>query len=316
MQEHQGTQENAMSRYTTPFGFHSTAPEVITGVNLAGKRAIITGGAAGIGIETARALSPAAAAVPLAVRRPDAAESAAEELRRSTGNPAVDVKYLDLSDLHTVRAFTAAWKGPLHILVNNAGIMAVPELEKTPQGIELQFGTNFLGHFALTIGLRRALAKANGARVVSLSSSGHFFSPVVFDDLNFDFIPYTPFGAYGQSRSANALLALGITRLWADQGIVSNAVNPGAIATGLQKHTGGLKTPVERRKTLAQGASTSVLLAASPLLDGVSGLYFEDCNQAQQVARRPTAFPGGYAAYAADPGNAERLWDLSLKLIA
>jgi len=305
-----------MSRFTTPFGFHSTAPEVIAGVNLAGKRAIITGGAAGIGIETARALSAAGAAVTLAVRRPDAAEPAAEELRRSTGNPAVDVKHLDLSDLHTVRAFTAAWKGPLHILVNNAGIMAVPELEKTPQGFELQFGTNFLGHFALTVGLHRALAAAKGSRVVSVSSSGHFFSPVIFDDLNFDFIPYTPFGAYGQSKAANVLMAVAITQRWANVGISSNALNPGAIATGLQKHTGGLKTPVEKRKTQAQGASTSVLLAASPLLEGVSGLYFEDCNEAQQVTRRPTDFTGGYAAYAVDPGNAERLWELSLKLIA
>src|SRR5882757_593170 len=316
MQEHQGTQENAMSRFTTPFGFHSTAPEVIAGVNLAGKRAIITGGAAGIGIETARALSAAGAAVTLAVRRPDAAEAAAEELRGSTANATVDVRYLDLSDLHSVRAFTTAWKGPLHILVNNAGIMAVPELEKTPQGFELQFGTNFLGHFALTVGLHRALAAANGARVVSVSSSGHLFSPVIFDDLNFDFIPYTAFGAYGQSKSANALMAVAITQRSANVGISSNALNPGAIATGLQKHTGGLKTPVEKRKTLAQGASTSVLLAASPLLEGVSGLYFEDCNQAQQVTRRPTDFTGGYAAYAVDPGNAERLWDLSLKLIA
>src|SRR3984893_14673562 len=110
MQEHQGTQENAMSRFTTPFGFHTSAPEVIAGVDLTGKRAIITGGAAGIGIETARALSAAGAAVTLAVRRPDAAEAAAEELRRSIGNPAVDVKHLDLSDLHSVRAFTTAWK--------------------------------------------------------------------------------------------------------------------------------------------------------------------------------------------------------------
>jgi NAD(P)-dependent dehydrogenase (short-subunit alcohol dehydrogenase family) len=237
------------------------------------------------------------------------------ELRRSTGNHAIDIRTLDLSDLRSVKSFTDAWEGPLHILVNNAGIMAVPELEKTPQGIELQFGTNFIGHFALTIGLRRALAKANGARVVSLSSSGHFFSPVVFDDLNFDFIPYTPFGAYGQSKSANALLALGITRLWADQGIVSNAVNPGAIATGLQKYTGGLKTPVERRKTPEQGAATSVLLAASPLLDGIGGLYFEDCNQSLRVTARPTDFSGGVAPYAVDPDNAERLWDVSLKLI-
>src|ERR1700731_1364363 len=227
MQEHQGTQENAMSRFTTPFGLHSTAPEVITGVNLAGKRAIITGGAAGIGIETARALSAAGAAVTLAVRRPGAAEAAAEELRRSTGNATVDVRYLDLSDLHSVRAFTTAWKGPLHILVNNAGVMAVPEIEKTHQRFELQFGTNFLGHFALTTGLHRALAAAGGARVVSVSSTGHLFSPVLFDDLSFDFIPYTPIVAYGQSKTANALLAIGITHRWSGDGIRSNALNPG-----------------------------------------------------------------------------------------
>jgi NAD(P)-dependent dehydrogenase (short-subunit alcohol dehydrogenase family) len=307
--------ENAMSRFTTPFGFQTSAAEVIHGIDLTGKRAIITGGAAGIGLETARALASAGADVTLAVRRPDAAEAAAKELRRSTGNPTVDVKHLDLSDLHSVKAFTAAWKGPLHILVNNAGIMAVPALEKTPQGFELQFGTNFLGHFALTIGLHRALAAANGARVVSVSSSGHVFSPVIFDDLNFDFIPYTPFGAYGQSKTANALLAVAISQRWAN-GITSNSLNPGAIATGLQKHTGGLKTPVERRKTPAQGASTSVLLAASPLLEGVSGLYFEDCNEAHAVTKRPTDFTGGCATYAVDAGNAERLWDLSLKLIA
>lgn len=305
-----------MHRFTTPFGFHSTAAEVIAGVDLSGKRAVITGGAAGIGVETARALSAAGAAVTLAVRCPEAAEAFAEELRQSTVNSGVDVKRLDLSDLHSVRTFTTAWSGPLHILVNNAGIMAVPGLERTPQGFELQFGTNFLGHFALTTGLHRALAAAGGARVVSLSSSGHLFSPVIFDDLSFDFIPYTPLVAYGQSKTANALLAVGITHRWASDGIRSNALHPGAIATGLQKHTGGLKTPVEKRKTLAQGASTSVMLAASPVLEGISGLYFEDCNQAQQVTKRPTDFTGGYAAYAVDPGNAERLWDLSLKLIA
>jgi NAD(P)-dependent dehydrogenase (short-subunit alcohol dehydrogenase family) len=305
-----------MSHFITPFGFHTTAAEAIAGVDLTGKRAVITGGAAGIGLETARALSTAGATVTLAVRRPEAAEAAAEELRQSTGNPAVDVKHLDLSDLHSVRAFTTAWKGPLHILINNAGIMAVPELEKTPQGFELQFGTNFLGHFALTTGLHRALAAAGGARVVAVSSAGHLFSPVIFDDLSFDFIPYAPIVAYGQSKTAIALLAVGITHRWVSDGIRSNSLHPGAIATGLQKHTGGLKTPVEKRKTLAQGASTSVLLAASPHLEGVSGLYFEDCNQAQRVTKRPTDFTGGYAAYAVDPNNAERLWDLSLKLIA
>jgi NAD(P)-dependent dehydrogenase (short-subunit alcohol dehydrogenase family) len=148
-----------------------------------------------------------------------------------------------------------------------------------------------------------------------VSSTGHLFSPVIFDDLSFDFIPYAPIVAYGQSKTANALLAVGITHRWVSDGIRSNSLHPGAIATGLQKHTGGLKTPVEKRKTLAQGASTSVLLAASSHLEGVSGLYFEDCNQARRVTKRPTDFTGGYAAYAVDPNNAERLWDLSLELI-
>jgi len=305
-----------LSRIVTPFGFYSTAAEVITAVDLTGKRAIVTGGASGIGIETSRALSAAGAAVTLAVRRPAMAEPVADALRRSTGNPAVDVRELDLSDLRSVRSFTKSWTGPLHVLVNNAGIMAVPELQKTHQGVELQFGTNFLGHFALTTGLHRALAAANGARVVSVSSSGHLFSPVIFDDLNFGFIPYTPLGAYGQSKTANALLAIAITQRWAGVGIFSNALHPGAIPTGLQKYTGGIKTPVDRRKTPSQGASTSVLLAASPLLEGISGRYFEDCNEAHQVAKRPTDFTGGYAPYAVDPGNAERLWNVSLELIA
>jgi NAD(P)-dependent dehydrogenase (short-subunit alcohol dehydrogenase family) len=301
---------------TTPFGFHTTAAEVVSGVDLTGRRAIITGGAAGIGIETARALASAGASVVLAVRRPAAAEPVAKGLRESTGNAAISVASLDLADLHSVNAFARAWRGPLDILVNNAGIMAVPQREETAQGHELQFGTNFLGHFALAVWLHDALAAAKGARVVSLSSSGHLFSPVVFDDLHFRFIPYTPFGAYGQSKTANALLSVGITLRCHDSGVTSNAVNPGAIATGLQKHTGGLKTPVERRKTAEQGAATSVLLAASPLVSGVSGRYFEDCNEAPQVKQRPTDFSGGVAPYALDPENAERLWDVALKMIA
>jgi NAD(P)-dependent dehydrogenase (short-subunit alcohol dehydrogenase family) len=305
-----------MIRFTTHFDFHSTAAEVIRSVDLSGKRAVVTGGASGIGIETARALAEAGAKVTLAVRRPDIAQHVVDELRRLTDRNAIDVKMLDLSDLRSVQAFVDAWRGPLHILINNAGIMAVPEFEKTAQGFELQFGTNYIGHFALTWGLHKALAAANGARVVSLSSSGHLFSPVMFDDLNFDFVPYTPFGAYGQSKTANALLAVAITKRWRDDGILSNTLHPGAIATGLQKHIGGVKTPVDRRKTPEQGAATSVLLAASPLLKDISGLYFEDCNQAHQVTKRPTDFTGGYASYAVDPGNAERLWNVSLKLIS
>lgn len=117
-----------------------------------------------------------------------------------------------------------------------------------------------------------------------------------------------------QSKSATALMSVAITRQWADRGIVSNALNPGAIATGLQRHTGGLRTPVERRKTPEQGAATSVLLAASPLLDGIGGRYFEDCNEATSVTCRPTDFSGGFAAYALDGDNADRLWTISQAL--
>jgi NAD(P)-dependent dehydrogenase (short-subunit alcohol dehydrogenase family) len=303
-----------MPRLLTPFGFQSTGAEVAGGLDLHGSRIIITGGAAGIGLETARVLALAGAELVLAVRRPEAARGACEALRNSTGNRGIEVRRLDLADLRSVRSFVEEWSNPLNVLINNAGIMAVPELERTVQGFEIQFGTNYLGHFALALGLRRYLAAAKGSRVVSVSSSGHLFSPVIFDDLSFDFVPYTPIGAYGQSKSAAALLSVAITQRWADDGIRSNALNPGAIPTGLQKHTGGLKTPVERRKTPEQGAATTILLAASPLLNGISGRYFEDCNEAEQISRRPTDFSGGYAAYALDPGNAERLWDISLRL--
>lgn len=304
-----------MNPITTPFGFSTAALDVLQSVDLHGRSAIVTGGAAGIGVETARALAMAGAAVTLAVRRPEAAEPVAEALRSATGNRNVTVRRLDLSDLHSVAAFARSWEGPLHMLVNNAGIMAVPELERTPQGYELQFATNYLGHFALTVALRASLAKANGARVVSLSSLGHLFSPVLFDDLHYDFVPYTPIGAYGQSKSATALLAVSVTRHWRDDGVIANTLHPGAIATSLQKHTGGLRTPVERRKTAEQGAATSVLLAASPLLEGIGGRYFEDCNESRPIAKRPEDLVGGYAPYALDPGNAERLWTVSHALV-
>jgi NAD(P)-dependent dehydrogenase (short-subunit alcohol dehydrogenase family) len=305
-----------LEKITTPFDFHSTAAEVIGNVDLHGKRVIITGGASGIGVETTRALAAAGASVTLAVRRPEAAKPIAAKLRAATGNRAIDVKPIDLSDIASVKSFANEWSGPLHILVNNAGIMALKEREETPQGWEMQFATNFIGHFALTVGLHHALATANGARVVSVSSSGSMIAPVIFDDLHFKFLPYDPFVAYGQSKSACALMAVEITRRWAGDGIFSNSLNPGAIATNLQKHTGGLKTPPERRKTPEQGAATSVLLAASPLLEAIGGRYFEDCNEAPVVSKRPADFSGGVAPYAIDPGNAERLWKVALELIA
>lgn len=299
----------------TPFGFASTAGQVMSGVDLTGKRAIVTGAASGIGIETARVLAGAGADVVLAVRRVDVGEAVAHDIRTTTGNPQVRVAPLDLSGLRSVQSFTRTWKGALHILINNAGVMAIPTLERTPEGWEMQFATNFLGHFALTQGLYSALASAGGARIVSVSSSGNLIAPVLFDDLHFDFIPYDPFVAYGQSKSACALLAVEATRRWSAQGIVANALNPGAIATNLQKHTGGLRTPPERRKTVEQGAATSVLLAAHPLLEGIGGRYFEDCNEAATVTRRPADYTG-VAHYAMDANNAQRLWDVATTLLS
>ncbi|MDX3852689.1 SDR family NAD(P)-dependent oxidoreductase [Streptomyces sp. AK02-01A] len=301
-----------MSLVTTQFGFTSTADEVAAGIDLSGRRAVVTGGASGIGVETARSLAAAGAEVTLAVRNAEAGEKTAADITSTTGK-AVRVAPLDLSDLASVEAFTAAWSGPLHILVNNAGIMASPE-EHTSDGWELQFATNHLGHFALATGLYPALAAARGARVVSVSSSAHLLSPVIFDDPHFAFRPYEPWAAYGQSKTANILFAVEATRRWAADGITANALNPGAIATNLQRHVGNrLATPPELRKTTQQGAATSVLLATAPALDGIGGRYFNDCAEAPTVSRRSGDYQG-VAPYALDPANAERLWETSLRL--
>lgn len=306
------------SMITTPFGFASTADEVLQGVDLRGKRAVVTGGSSGIGIDTARALAAAGAEVTIAVRNLEAGHRVAADLNAACGDGLVKVGVLDLADQASVQAFIAAWQGPLHMLINNGGVMAIPERSLTAEGWEMQLATNYIGHFTLTLGLHGALAAAKpegGARVVSVSSSGNLIAPVLFGDIHFNFLAYDPLVAYGQSKSACALMAVEATRRWATDGIFANALNPGAIATNLQKHTGGLKTPPERRKTTAQGAATSVLLAASPLLDGIGGRYFEDCNEAPVVDHRPVDFRG-VAAYALDPVLAERLWEDTVRMIA
>ena len=312
------------SPITTPFGSESTAADVIADIELGGKAAIVTGAASGIGVETARALAGAGAIVTLAVRDTTAGDRVAADIRESTGNTSVNVGALDLSDLSSVAAFVRRWSGPLDILVNNAGVMAIQELTVSSSGHEMQFATNHLGHFALAVGLHGALAAAGSARIVSVSSSGHLRSPVIFDDIDFAFRDYDPFGAYGQSKTANVLFAVEATRRWADDGITSNALMPGGILTALQRHLDPeygkqaeerFRRAGTRLKTVEQGAATSVLLATSPLLDGVGGRYFEDCNEATVVHRRSETTIAGVAPYALDPANAERLWELSLKLI-
>jgi NAD(P)-dependent dehydrogenase (short-subunit alcohol dehydrogenase family) len=312
----------ASERIATTFGFESTAAEVAAGIDLSGKRAIVTGAASGIGIETARALAGAGAEVTLAVRNTEAGEKTAAEIAETTGSDSVRVAPLELTDRASVDAFVSSWDGPLHLLVNNAGVMAIQELELSPDGHEMQFATNHLGHFALALGLHDALAADGAARIVAVSSSAHLRSPVIFDDIDFAFRPYEPFQAYGQSKTANVLFAVEATRRWAGDGITANSLMPGGIATGLQRHVDDEYMERARAesksalqlKTVEQGAATSVLLATSPQLEGVGGRYFEDCNEARVIERREGST--GVAAYALDPANAERLWDVSLRMLA
>ncbi|MGH6655095.1 MAG: SDR family NAD(P)-dependent oxidoreductase, partial [Actinocrinis sp.] len=291
---------SSTDRLLTPFDAKSTAAEVVAGVDLAGRTAIVTGGASGIGVETARTLAGAGADVTIAVRNLDAGHATAEDIAATTGKQ-IRVASLDLIDPASVKAFTAAWQGPLHILVNNAGVMASP-LSRTPQGWESQFATNHLGHFLLATGLHPALAEAEGARVVSVSSSAHRRAGVTFEDIHFERREYEPWLAYGQSKTANVLFAVELDRRWAHDGIHGYAVHPGIIhGTNLGPHIaeGEARTdslsndqrramgliddagqpiidPDRELKTPQQGASTSVFAATSPLLAEIGGVYLKD----------------------------------------
>jgi NAD(P)-dependent dehydrogenase (short-subunit alcohol dehydrogenase family) len=307
----------------TPFKWETTAAEVVAGFDLSGTRVIVTGGASGIGLETARALASAGAHVTLAVRNAEAGQRVAAEIVASTGNTHVFVAPVDLADPASVASFVSAWEGPLDVLVNNAGVMACPET-RTPQGWELQFATNHLGHFALAIGLHHALTAAGGARIVSVSSRAHLRAPVDFDDIHFRARTYEPWDAYAQSKTANVLFAVEATRRWEGDRITANALQPGTVRSNLQRYI--TDDDLERTrvhieddngsfhwKTPEQGAATAVLLAASPLLEGVGGRYFEDCNEAGPSQ------PGtghGVAAYALDSNAAARLWEVSLQTLA
>ncbi|MEU1411213.1 SDR family NAD(P)-dependent oxidoreductase [Streptomyces sp. NPDC005731] len=317
---------NAESRLTTPFHSHATATEVIDGVDLTGRRAVVTGGASGIGTETVRALALAGAEVIVATRRPGTAEPLVRELAAAPGAGSVRAEALDLSDIDSALAFAQAWRGPLDILVANAGIMALPTRQVSAEGWELQLATNFLGHFALAGALHPALRESGSARVVVVSSGAHLNSPFDFDDPHFERRPYDAWAAYGQSKTADVLLAVGARR-WADDGITANAVAPGTILTNLQRHLdddamrsfgvmddAGNLTPLPHYKDPAQGAATSVLLAASPLVKGVTGRYFED-NQEASVLSDGADRSGRVAAHALDPQAADRLWDYAAEAV-
>lgn len=315
-----------MARIATDYDDTTTALEVVEGIDLSGRRAIVTGAASGIGVETARALAHVGAQVTLAVRDTVAGERVAADIARTSGRDDLVVAQLDLADLDSVDAFVAGWEGPLHILVNNAGIMDSP-YATTKHGWELQFATNHLGHFALATGLHEALAAAGDARIVAVSSSAHAQSPIVFDDLFFERREYTPGLGYGQSKTANALFAVEATRRWAADGITANALMPGGIWTPLQRHWSAERRAaaeeqsrqaeaagVFRMKSVEQGAATSVFLATSPLVSGIGGRYFEDCNEAEVVDELTGIH--GVMAHALDPDAARRLWNVSEQLIA
>jgi NAD(P)-dependent dehydrogenase (short-subunit alcohol dehydrogenase family) len=314
--------ERSAARITTPFGFESTATDVVDGIDLSGARAIVTGASSGIGLETARALARAGAAVTLAVGNRRAGATAVADIVATTGNVHVRFVRLDLGERSSIAAFVSGWDGPLEILVDTAEVVTLPQLERTSEGWEMQFAINHLGHFALAVGLHDALRAAGSARIVSVSSSAHLRSPVVFDDIQFASRAYEPLLAYGQSKTANVLFAVGATKQWADDGITANALLPGAIATDFQRcigldfvaRTRAKGDGAGRIKTAEQGAATSVLLATSPRLEGIGGRCFEDGNEAELVTEHGSG-SGGVAPYALDPDNADRLWETSLRLV-
>lgn len=304
----------------------TTAQQALDGQDLSGRRAVITGAASGIGLETARALAHAGAQVTLAVRDLEAGERARADIGSTTGRDDIHVAPLDLADLASVDAFVRDWQGTLHILINNAGVMDTPRGE-TAQGWETQFGVNHLGHFALATGLHGALAAAGDARVVAVSSSGHAASPVHFEDLFFERRDYDPGLAYGQSKTATVLFTVEATRRWATDGITANALTPGGVWTPLQRHWTAEQraaneenarraeaTGLFRMKSPEQGAATSVFLAASPQVRGIGGRYFEDCHEAEVVQRLNGL--AGVLPHALDPNAARQLWGVSEQLIS
>lgn len=300
------------------FGASSTAADVVRGRDLSGVVAIVTGGAAGIGIETVRALASVGADVMIAVRNRAAGEFAAATINSELGRVAVSTGLLDLADLVSVRAFASAWGDrPLNLLVNNAGIMAGP-LARTADGFEMNIGINHLGHFLLFQLLRPNLELGAPARVIQLSSGAHLRWPFDFDDWNFLSQPYDPTAAYGRSKTATALAAVAISDRYESRGINSWSVMPGVIRTGLfkdmdEKAEADLMARVgSMQKTPQQGAATTVWAALAPELEGRGGLYLENCAIAGAPALSP---PSGVGPHAQDLGAAQRLWAISSEAV-
>ncbi|MFE9443671.1 SDR family NAD(P)-dependent oxidoreductase [Streptomyces sp. NPDC006602] len=312
------TASTAQHKIGSGFGAHSTADDVLAGIDLTGKLALVTGGYSGLGLETARALTKAGARVVVPARRPAIAREALG------GIDGVEVDELDLGDLESVRAFAERFLASgrtLDFVIDNAGIMACPETRTGP-GWEAQFATNHLGHFALVNRLWPAI-EPGGARVVSVSSRGHHLSGIRWDDIDWRH-GYDKWQAYGQAKTANVLFAVHLDRLARDRRVRAFSLHPGGILTPLQRHLpreemvangwideDGNPIPQQDLKTPQQGAATQVWAATSPQLSGLGGVYLEDCDIAE-----PAPADGertGVKDYAVDPEQAARLWALSAR---
>jgi NAD(P)-dependent dehydrogenase (short-subunit alcohol dehydrogenase family) len=315
----------------TGFTAASTADDVLAGIDLGGKNVIVTGGHAGLGLETTRALAQAGALVTVGSREPDRAARAIAGMER------VDVSQLDLSDPKSIDAFATRWLDsgrPLHILVNNAAPLPSKTLVQDARGYELQFATSHLGHFQLTLALLPALRAAHGARVVNVSSGAQRFGQIRWEDPSFS-TGYDSRQAYAQSKKANVLFAVELDRRFAQDGIRGYAVHPGVVVgTGLNNSAGpdALKAmglideagrpiidPARGKKTWAQGASTTVFAATSPLLDELGGVYLKD-NDVSRLDDEPRghtadSIPSDVASSSIDPESAQRLWEMSEKML-
>jgi NAD(P)-dependent dehydrogenase (short-subunit alcohol dehydrogenase family) len=311
------------------FGAKSTGAEVVAGLDLRGKVAIVTGGYSGIGLETVRALAKQSAKVIVPVRDRAKAGPALAEIAGQ-----VETADMDLGDIASVRRFAESVKAShtrLDLLINNAGIMACPETRVGPEW-ESQFGTNHLGHMALTLGVLDLLQNTSGARVVALSSTGHKISGIRWDDIHFHTTPYDKWQAYGQSKTANALFANALSRRLRASGGHAFAVHPGGIFTPLQRHLGieeqvrlgwinadGSPSELAKAgfKSTEQGCATTLWAATSAALVGKAGVYCEDCDIASPtIAGSPFARFRGVEAHACDDEQAERLWDASIAMLA
>jgi NAD(P)-dependent dehydrogenase (short-subunit alcohol dehydrogenase family) len=320
---------------TSHFGATSTTDEVLSGVQLEGKRILVTGVSAGLGVETARALAARGAHVVGAARDLDKARTATVSVcsAAAAAGGSLELVALDLASLASVRtcAETLIAKGaPLDVVIANAGVMATP-FRRTQDGFELQFGTNHLGHFVLVNKIAPLIRE--GGRLVNLSSSGHRYSNVDLEDPNFERTPYEPFLAYGRSKTANALFAVGFDRRHRGRGIRAAAVHPGVIQTELARHLERAEfegliqrisdqlaaegQPPLQWKSIPQGAATSIWAAIVAAPAEIGGRYCENCHVAYVIPNDApvAAVLEGVRAYALDSENAERLWKKSQEMV-